>query len=156
MEVYESLRVDVDKMVGRINGRFSTLDWTPVRYFYRSIAYEDVIAYYGVADVAWITPLRDGLNLVAKEYVATQGNLGGKGVLVLSEFAGAAVELHGALLTNPYDPRSMEETLYLALTLGEDDRAYRMARMNAIVRSNDVHTWGEGFMNAVMHKRQTK
>lgn len=156
MEVYEALRVDVDTMVGRINGRFSTLDWTPVRYFYRSLAYEDVIAYYGVADVAWITPLRDGLNLVAKEYVATQGNLGGKGVLVLSEFAGAAVELHGALLTNPYDAKSMEETLYLALTLGEDDRAYRMSRMNAIVRSNDVHTWGEGFMDAVMHKKQIK
>lgn len=156
MEVYEALRVEVDKLVGRINGRFSTLDWTPVRYFYRSIAYENVIAYYGVADVAWITPLRDGLNLVAKEYVATQGNLGGKGVLVLSEFAGAAVELHGALLTNPYDAKSMEETLYLALTLGEDDRAYRMSRMNEIVRSNDVHTWGEGFMDAVIPKKQTK
>lgn len=156
MEVYESLRVEVDKMVGRINGRFSTLDWTPVRYFYRSIPYEDVIAYYGVADVAWITPLRDGLNLVAKEYVAAQGNLGGKGVLVLSEFAGAAVELHGALLTNPYDAKSMEEVLYLALTLGEDDRAYRMSRMNAIVRSNDVHTWGEGFMDAVSPKKHIK
>lgn len=156
MEVYESLRIEVDKMVGRINGRFSTLDWTPVRYFYRSIPYEDVIAYYGVADVAWITPLRDGLNLVAKEYVAAQGNLGGKGVLVLSEFAGAAVELHGALLTNPYDAKSMEEVLYLALTLGEDDRAYRMSRMNAIVRSNDVHTWGEGFMDAVSPKKHIK
>lgn len=156
MEVYESLRVEVDKMVGRINGRFSTLDWTPVRYFYRSIPYEDVIAYYGVADVAWITPLRDGLNLVAKEYVAAQGNLGSKGVLVLSEFAGAAVELHGALLTNPYDAKSMEEVLYLALTLGEDDRAYRMSRMNAIVRSNDVHTWGEGFMDAVSPKKHIK
>ena len=150
MEIYESLRVEVDTIVGRINGRFSTLDWTPVRYFYRSLPYEDVIAYYAIADVAWITPLRDGLNLVAKEYVATQGNLGAKGVLVLSEFAGAAVELHGALLTNPYDAKSMEEMLYLALTLGEDDRAYRMSRMNAIVRSNDIHTWGEGFMRAVI------
>ena len=65
-------------------------------------------------------------------------------------------DFYSALLTNPYDPKSMEETLYLALTLGEDDRVYRMARMNAIVRSNDVHTWGEGFMNAVMHKRQTR
>ena len=153
MEVYEALRVEVDTLVGRINGRFSTLDWTPVRYFYRSIPYEEVIAYYAMADVAWITPLRDGLNLVAKEYVATQGHLGGNGVLVLSEFAGAAVELHGALLTNPYDAKSMEEVLYLALTLGEDDRTYRMMRMNAIVRSNDVHTWGEGFMRAVIPDR---
>ncbi len=149
MEVYESLRVEIDKMVGRINGRFSTLNWTPIRYFYRSIAYQDVVAYYGVADVAWITPLRDGLNLVAKEYVATQGNLGSAGVLILSEFAGAAVELHGALLSNPYDAKSMEETLYLALTLEKDDRTYRMSRMNAIVRNNDVHSWGKNFTRAV-------
>ena len=156
MEVYEALRVEVDMLVGRINGRFSTLNWTPIRYFYRSIAYEDVLAYYAIADVAWITPLRDGLNLVAKEYVATQGKLGGAGVLVLSEFAGAAVELHGALLTNPYDAASMEEMLYLALTLEEDDRVYRMSRMNAIVRSNDVHTWGKGFMDAVIPNNQLK
>ena len=149
MEVYKSLRVEVDQMVGRINGRFSTLDWTPVRYFYRSLPYEDVIAYYAVADVAWITPLRDGLNLVAKEYVATQGSVGGSGALVLSEFAGAAVELHGALLTNPYDAASMEQTLYLALTLAADDRAYRMSRLAAIVRANDVRAWGDGFLRAV-------
>jgi glucosylglycerol-phosphate synthase len=149
MEVYESLRVEVDQMVGRINGRFSTLDWTPVRYFYRSFPYEDVIAYYAVADIAWITPLRDGLNLVAKEYVATQGSEGGNGVLVLSEFAGAAVELHGALLTNPYDAADMEQKLHLALTLAPDDRSYRMSRMASIVRANDVRAWGDGFLQAV-------
>lgn len=153
MEVYEALRVEVDMLVGRINGRFSTLDWTPVRYFYRSISYEDVLTYYAISDIAWITPLRDGLNLVAKEYVATQGKLGGSGVLVLSEFAGVAVELHGALLSNPYDAKNMEETLYLALTLEHDDRTYRMSRMNAIVRNNDIHMWGQRFMDAVMKKQ---
>ncbi|MES2407589.1 MAG: glucosylglycerol-phosphate synthase [Pseudomonadota bacterium] len=149
MEIYKSLRVKVDQMVGRINGRFSTIDWTPVRYFYRSLPYEDVLAYYAVADVAWITPLRDGLNLVAKEYVATQGSVGGNGALVLSEFAGAAVELHGALLTNPYDASSMEQALHLALTLAADDRAYRMSRLSAVVRANDVRSWGDGFLRAV-------
>ncbi len=149
MEVYESLRVEVDQMVGRINGRFSTLDWTPIKYFYRSLPYEDVVAYYAVADIAWITPLRDGLNLVAKEYVATQGSVGGNGALVLSEFAGAAVELHGALLTNPYDAASMVQTLHFALTLAPDERTYRMSRLNAIVRTNDVRAWGDGFLRAV-------
>ncbi|MBN1838678.1 MAG: glucosylglycerol-phosphate synthase [Campylobacterales bacterium] len=156
MEVYEALRVEVDMLVGRINGRFSTLDWTPIRYFYRSIPYEDVLTYYAIADIAWITPLRDGLNLVAKEYVATQGKLGGSGVLVLSEFAGVAVELHGALLSNPYDAKNMEETLYLALTLEHDDRTYRMSRMNAIVRNNNVHVWGKRFMDAVKMGHRTQ
>ncbi|MHB1678113.1 MAG: glucosylglycerol-phosphate synthase [Sulfuriferula sp.] len=148
MEVYQSLRVEIDQMVGRINGRFSTIDWTPVKYFYRSLPYEDVIAYYAVADVAWITPLRDGLNLVAKEYVATQGGVGGNGALVLSEFAGAAVELHGALLTNPYDAASMVHALHSALTLTPNDRTYRMSRLLAIVRTNDIRAWGEGFLRA--------
>ncbi|NDU86553.1 MAG: glucosylglycerol-phosphate synthase [Ferrovum sp.] len=149
MEVYQSLRVEVDQLVGRINGRFSTLDWTPVRYFYRSLPYEEVIAYYAVADIAWITPLRDGLNLVAKEYVATQGVMGSNGALILSEFAGAAVELHGSLLTNPYDATSMVQTLHSALTLAADDRAYRMSRLVSIVRTNDVRAWGENFLRAV-------
>lgn len=149
MEIYKSLRVKVDQMVGRINGRFSTIDWTQVRYFYRSLPYEDMLAYYAVADVAWITPLREGLNLVAKEYVATQGSVGGNGALVLSEFASAAVELHGALLTNPYDAASMEQALHLALTLAADDRAYRMSRLSAVVRANDVRSWDDGFLRAV-------
>ncbi len=134
MEIYENLRVEVDRIVGRINGRFSTLEWTPVRYFYRSLPYEDVIAHYAACDVAWITPLRDGLNLVAKEFVATKKSTGKPGVLILSEFAGAAVELHGALLTNPYDASSMSKTLYQALTMAPDEAEYRCQRMAAIVR----------------------
>lgn len=149
MEVYESLRTEVDEAVGRINGRFSTLDWTPVRYFFRSLPYDDVVAYYAACDVAWITPLRDGLNLVAKEYVATRDALGESGTLVLSEFAGAAVELHGAMLTNPYDATDMERTLHHALTLPAADRDQRMTRMAAIVRAGDVRQWGEGFLEAV-------
>jgi len=149
MEIYENLRVEVDRIVGRINGRFSTLEWTPVRYFYRSLPYEDVIAHYAACDVAWITPLRDGLNLVAKEFVATKKSTGKPGVLILSEFAGAAVELHGALLTNPYDASSMSKTLYQALTMAPDEAEYRCQRMAAIVESNDVAHWGNEFMQAV-------
>ena len=149
MEIYEALRTEVDRIVGRINGRFSTLEWTPVRYFYRSLPFDDVVAHYAACDVAWITPLRDGLNLVAKEFVATKAATGTAGVLILSEFAGAAVELHGALLTNPYDAYSMSKVLYQALTMGEDEAAYRCQRMAEIVRENDVARWGDGFMRAV-------
>ncbi|MCB2007911.1 MAG: glucosylglycerol-phosphate synthase [Rhodoferax sp.] len=149
MEIYESLRTDVDRIVGRINGRFSTLEWTPVSYFYRSLPYESVIAYYAASDVAWITPLRDGLNLVAKEFVATKKATGSTGVLILSEFAGAAVELHGALLTNPYDATSMSRVLHQALTMGDDEADYRCQRMAAIVADNDVARWGDEFMTAV-------
>jgi len=149
MEIYDSLREELDRTVGRINGRFSTLGWVPVRYFYRSLPFEDVVAHYAACGIAWITPLRDGLNLVAKEYVATRQAVGRPGVLILSEFAGAAVELHGALLVNPYDANAMSETLYQALTMGADDIAYRAARLAMIVEEHDVTRWGEGFLEAL-------
>jgi glucosylglycerol-phosphate synthase len=149
MEIYEALRIEVDRIVGRINGRFSTLEWTPVRYFYRSLPFEDVVAHYAACDVAWITPLRDGLNLVAKEFIAAKKATDTNGVLILSEFAGAAVELHGALLTNPYDANSMSNVLHQALTMGADETAYRCQRMAAIVTTSDVARWGDEFMAAV-------
>ncbi len=149
MDIYDSLREDLDRIVGRINGRFSTMDWVPVRYFYRSLPFEQVVAHYAACDIAWITPLRDGLNLVAKEYVATRHATGRPGTLVLSEFAGAAVELHGALLVNPYDANAMSATLYDALTMGADEVAYRAGRMAAIVRGHDVTRWGDDFLAAL-------
>jgi len=142
MAVYRSIRDKVDQAVGRINGQFGKLDWTPVRYFYRSLGFEDVLAYYAVSDVAWITPLRDGLNLVAKEYISTKEAVDGKGVLILSEFAGAAVELHGAVLTNPYDSSRMKDDLYHALVMDPADRSERLKRMTDIVNANDVSNWG--------------
>jgi len=149
MEIYDSLREELDRIVGRINGRFSTLDWVPVRYFYRSLPFEEVVAHYAACGIAWITPLRDGLNLVAKEYVATRHAAGRPGVLVLSEFAGAAVELHGALLVNPYDANAMSATLYQALTMGADEIAYRAGRMAMIVGEHDVARWGIDFLAAL-------
>lgn len=149
MEVYDAIREEIDRVVGRINGRFSRLDWIPVRYFFRALPYEEVLAAYAASDVAWITPLRDGLNLVAKEYVAAKGATQTPGVLILSEFAGAACELQGALLTNPYDPTDLEAVLYRALTLDPAERVDRMRRLVGIVRSNDVQRWGRGFLDAV-------
>lgn len=148
MEIYQSLRLEVDRIVGRINGRFSTLEWVPVRYFYRSLSFAEVVAHYAACDVAWITPLRDGLNLVAKEFIAAKKAVARPGVLILSEFAGAAVDLHGALLTNPYDQRAMVATLHQALSMGADERAYRTARLAAIVTEHDVTRWASEFEQA--------
>ncbi|OGT56859.1 MAG: glucosylglycerol-phosphate synthase [Gammaproteobacteria bacterium RIFCSPHIGHO2_12_FULL_63_22] len=148
MTVYRELQAEIEQSVGRINGRLSRLDWTPVRFFARALPFDSVIAHYAAADVMWITPLRDGMNLVAKEFVATQGLTNGKGVLVLSEFAGAAAELKGALLTNPHDSEEMVSTLRLALTMGEAERDDRQRTLFDIVRHYDLSRWGHDFLHA--------
>ena len=138
MEVYKATREKLDQVVGRINGRFSRLGWTPVRYFYRSIPFEELVPFYVAADVAWITPLRDGLNLVCKEYVSAKAASNTLGVLVLSEFAGAAVELKGAVLTNPYDKHSMIQSLDAALNLGKKEIEFRMTDLIQRVKGYDL------------------
>jgi trehalose-6-phosphate synthase len=120
-----------------------------VHYLFRSLPFEEVVVYGAAADVAWITPLRDGLNLVAKEFVTAQGAVDGDGVLLLSEFAGGAVELHGALLTNPYDAEGMAEDLHHALTLPEEERRQRLRRLLQVVEGHDVDDWSRGFLEAL-------
>lgn len=146
MEIYETTREQLDQVVGRINGRFSQMDWTPVRYFYRSFPFEELVSFYVAADIAWITPLRDGLNLVCKEYISAKSASGTRGVLVLSEFAGAAVELKGAVLTNPYDETNMIQSLLSALSLDEQEIAFRMQTLAQRVREYDVNVWGADFL----------
>lgn len=148
MEVYKTTREKLDQVVGRINGRFSKLGWTPVRYFYRSIPFSELISYYAIADVAWITPLRDGLNLVAKEFVAAKQFSQTQGVLVLSEFAGAAVEMMGVLLTNPYDKKNLIEVLVKALLMDESEIVFRQNRMFKRVKFYDVKKWGKDYLDA--------
>lgn len=147
MEIYEKTREQLDQVVGRINGRFSSMDWTPVRYFYRSFPFEELVSFYVAADVAWITPLRDGLNLVCKEYISAKSASDTLGVLVLSEFAGAAVELKGAVLTNPYDEASMIQSLHNALSLDGQEAAFRMQALAQRVLDYDVNVWGSDFLN---------
>lgn len=146
MTVYKSVRLKVDEAIGRINGRFARVDWTPVRYFFRSLPFDEVLAYYAVSDVAWITPLRDGLNLVAKEYVAAKAAHGSPGTLVLSEFAGAAVELHDAIRANPYDVADMADVLYRALTIDPGEREGRMRRLVEVVSRYDHRAWSRTFL----------
>lgn len=148
MKIYEKTQKELEQAVGEINGKYSSLEWTPIRFFFRSVPFEEVITYYAIADIAWITPLRDGLNLVAKEYVAVQGlNKESNGVLVISEFAGASVELPYAILTNPYDPKNMKESLLQALTMEASDRKLRIQRLYETVSHYDIEHWGKEFIH---------
>ncbi|MBX2834435.1 MAG: glucosylglycerol-phosphate synthase [Micavibrio sp.] len=149
MKIYEDISQDIAYHVGLINGRFGTYSWTPIRFVSRVVPFEDVIAYNKAADIGWVTPLRDGLNLVAKEYVMTKVASQTPGALVLSEFAGAAVELHGAFLTNPYDKRDMADKLYQALHAAENERSSRIRRMGNIIKDYDVNEWGRDFLDSV-------
>ena len=141
---YEELRHEVSELVGEINGEFGSPQWTPVVYMRRGIARSELVALYAAADVGWVTPLRDGMNLVAKEYVACQRRA--EGVLLLSEFAGAAAEMGEAFLVNPYDEDRTAEVLEAALDLPLEERRERMAALHRRVHRNTVFTWSERFL----------
>lgn len=143
---YRQLKREIDETVGRINGRFSEGGWTPIRYFVRSLPPEDLVPLYRQADVALVTPLRDGMNLVAKEYVCAQ--LENDGVLILSELAGAAEELQEALVVNPFDVDAVAEALHRALSMPEDERRARISALRDRVRAHDVHAWVTRFLEA--------
>jgi len=143
---YQALKREIDELVGRVNGRFATPTWTPIRYLYRSVPMERLAAMYRDADVALITPLRDGMNLVAKEYVACQ--VDEPGVLVLSRFAGAAEKMPEALLVNPYDVDGVASSLHRALTMRSRERAARMARLQERERRGDLYSWLESYLSA--------
>jgi glucosylglycerol-phosphate synthase len=142
MSVYENIQSEIEETAGRINGRFGRLDWQPITLISRAIPFVELVSYYRAADVAWITPLADGMNLVCKEFVASR--VDGDGVLVLSEFAGAAVELGSAVLTNPFSHRSMDSAILSALDMPEEERKVRMENLRDVVLSNTVRDWRPG------------
>ncbi len=144
VEAYQEFRSLVDGLVGRINGAFGTPRWVPVHYIYRGLAERELVALYRAADVMVVTPLRDGMNLVAKEFVASRTD--GDGVLVLSEFAGASWELPEAVQVNPYDAEATAESLYRALMMDEEERRRRLGPLRARVASYDVHRWAATFL----------
>jgi trehalose 6-phosphate synthase/phosphatase len=145
LAAYKSVRRSVEELVGRINGRFGTHRWTPIRYINRSVSSTILSALYRAADVLLVTPLRDGMNLVAKEFIATRTD--GDGVLVLSEFAGAADELTRAVIVNPYDVDGMAESFHYALRMPEAERRERMESLRAHVMGHDVSKWARGFLD---------
>ena len=141
MRVYKATQSQIEQLVGKINGRFARLDWTPIRLFTQAIPFPDLICYYRAADICWTTPLRDGLNLVAKEYVVAKEGQGG--ALILSEFVGAAVELPQAILTNPYSIDRMDEAIDRALSMPAEEQAERMSTMYQTVTTYDVKHWAD-------------
>jgi trehalose 6-phosphate synthase/phosphatase len=140
---YRELKQQVDRLVGEINGQFGTPDWTPVVYIRRSVPRADLVALYAASDLGWVTPLRDGMNLVAKEYVACQKN--SDGVLVLSELAGAAAEMGEAVIVNPYDEEQTALAVERALALPAESRRERMAALHRRVTRNNAFAWAERF-----------
>jgi trehalose 6-phosphate synthase/phosphatase len=142
---YRELNHEVNGLVGEINGAYGTPDWTPLVYIRRSVSRAELVALYSAADVGWVTPLRDGMNLVAKEYVACQK--GGAGVLVLSEFAGAAAEMGEAVLVNPYDEERTAAAVRRALALPDEDRRERMAALYQRVARMNAFAWAERFVS---------
>jgi trehalose 6-phosphate synthase len=152
LEAYVNIRTELEGLSGAINGEFGDFDWTPVRYIHRVIPRETLAALFRGSKVGLVTPLRDGMNLVAKEYVAAQDEKD-PGVLILSRFAGAAEELHEALIVNPYDIDDMAHAMHAALTMPLDERQDRYRALLAQVRASDVRIWRENFLHALEEQR---
>lgn len=146
---YDALRRQVNELVGEINGQFATPNWTPVVYIRRGISRSELVALYAVADVAWVSPLRDGMNLVAKEYVACKTDQ--DGVLVLSEFAGAAEEMGEAVIVNPNGEERTAARVESALMMAPEERRRRMIALQDRVLRNNVYAWSEEFLSVLQN-----
>jgi trehalose 6-phosphate synthase len=149
---YQRIRAELDARIGRINGRFAEFDQLPLRYLNRRFRQESLFGFYQASRVALVTPLRDGMNLVAKEFVASQ-DPEDPGVLVLSRFAGAARELDTALIVNPFDIDQIVEALDRALAMPVEERRARYEAMMARLGQHDVHAWREAFLNALQQPK---
>jgi trehalose 6-phosphate synthase len=144
---YHEFKGRIDRLVGDINGRFSTSTWIPIQYHFRGLDREDLLAHYRACDIAFITPLKDGMNLVAKEYCACR--IEQDGTLILSQFAGAAEQLKpDALLVNPYDIEQMADSILNAFRMSQRERKARMKRMRGVVRNENVFWWVDLFLKA--------
>ena len=153
---YAALKEEIDELSGRINARYRTISWNPIQYFYRSLPLDELASLYRLAEVALVTPMRDGMNLVAKEFIASKADQ--RGVLILSERAGAARELSDALIINPTDTSRLAEALHDALVMPEDEQRQRMAAMQALVKRYNVFSWTKLFLNQLAYtkiKQQT-
>jgi trehalose 6-phosphate synthase/phosphatase len=147
---YKNLKKETDELVGRINGKFATVNWTPIWYYYRAMNFDDLIDLYMNSDIAMITPLRDGMNLVAKEFVSTRVNL--DGVLILSEMAGASIELFDSILVNPFDLDQMSESILKALEMPPHEQKRRMLTMQKRLSRYTVQRWAKDFIDSLSKK----
>ena len=146
IETYQELKKQVDETVGRINGKLSKDAWRPIFYRYAKLPFHELIAHYALSDFALVVPLRDGMNLVSKEYIASKVN--NKGVLILSEFTGGAEELTSALLINPYQRGLIAKTIKQAIELPVEEKVERMHKLREIVKVNDVYNWVNNYFKS--------
>ena len=144
VDIYAELKTQIDQLIGEINGKYSKLGWNPIYYYYQSFSFEELIAMYDIAQIALVTPLRDGMNLVAKEYLATKCNK--PGVLILSEMAGAAIELPDAITINPNDTDQIENAILQALNMPEKEKKERLDKMQKRISRQDVKKWANDFV----------
>jgi trehalose 6-phosphate synthase len=142
---YQALRRELDRKAGNINGRYAEFDWVPLRYMTRPVSRNTLSGFYRAARIGLVTPLRDGMNLVAKEFVAAQDH-DDPGVLILSRFAGAAEDMAEALIINPYDPDEISEAMHFALIMPQDERQDRMARLRARVFTSTAEAYCRHFL----------
>lgn len=153
VEHYANLKEEIDELVGKINGRYATLNWSPIHYYYRSFPMEELIALYKLADVCLVTSLRDGMNLVAKEYIASREC---DGVLVLSEMTGAAIELQEAITVNPNNINEIADAVMQAIAMPKDEQQKRISKMQRRVQRQSVQRWANDFIDKLhnIHSRQ--
>ena len=148
---YDDLKHEIDQLVGQINGRFTQMGWVPVHYMFRSLEPRELLAFYRAAQIALVTPLKDGMNLVCKEFCAC--SIEEDSVLILSQFAGAAAQLgRAALVVNPYDVEQTADAIYNAYRMDAGERKYRMRRLRSNIQSQDVFWWVDSFMRAAIDK----
>jgi trehalose 6-phosphate synthase len=146
---YQALKAHIERLVGEINGEFSMAGWVPLHYHYKSLSRRDLVALYRLARIAFVTSIKDGMNLVAKEFCACQVDR--HGVLVLSEFAGAAAQLQrGALLVNPHDIEGMADALKQGLEMDAGERRLRMEIMQEVLREQDIFWWMDNYLRAAL------
>lgn len=145
---YQNIRSEMERISGKVNGLHSDLDWTPIRYIHRGIPRDTLAALYRAADVGFVTPFADGMNLVAKEYVAAQSHED-PGVLILSQFAGAAEQMTSALIVNPYDIGEMAAALRTALSMPLAERRERHAALFKVVQRDDIGHWTDSYLAAM-------
>ena len=148
VEHYQQMKRQIDEVVGRINGKFGSISWTPILYHYKFLPFNKLIALYNSSDVALVTPIRDGMNLIAKEYLATKTD--GKGVLILSEMAGASKEVREAIIINPNDLDEIATALKDALEMPEEEQKRRNRIMQSRLKRHDVTRWADSFVQALL------
>ena len=148
VEEYKNLRLLVNELVGRINGKFGTFEYTPIHFMHQSVTFPELLALYAVSDVCIVASTRDGMNLVSFEYIACQQERNGS--LILSEFAGSAQSLAGALVVNPWNEEEMARAMLRAVTMDAEERKQRWEKMSGWVRKNTSSFWGESFVRQLM------